>query len=63
MLNKSNMFYRYKIFEHNDKYVIQFSTKRITAETKQLLYKKLKEDSEIKKIYTRKNSIVCTQKN
>lgn len=32
---------------------------KLKAETKQMLYKVIKEELEVKRIYTRKNSVVC----
>ncbi len=53
------MVFRIKI-SHNDKihyHVVE--QPKLYAETKQLLYKIIREELDVKKIYTRRSSVVC----
>ncbi len=54
-------YYRFRVSSRNDEFAIAFENKKIVEPTKQMIYKKLKEDYGIKRVYTRKSSIVCTQ--
>ena len=54
-------YYRFRVYSRNDEFAIAFENKKIVEPTKQMIYKKLKEEYGIKRVYTRKSSIVCTQ--
>jgi hypothetical protein len=52
-------YFRNKVLIRNGKYSVLFSNKTFSAETKQMLYTKLREECGVKRVYTRKSSIVC----
>lgn len=52
-------YFRNKVLIRNGKYSVLFSNKTFSAETKQMLYTKLRDECGVKRVYTRKSSIVC----
>ena len=55
-----SMTFRVKIGYNNNKWVV-LAQPKINGKTKQELYKCLRNEFEVKRIYTRKNSLVCVE--
>ena len=54
------MGFRIKIGNDSKNYYV-LEQPKLRATTKQLLYKMIREELEVKRIYTRKNSVFCPQ--
>ena len=62
MVTESSSFERFKLpVIRKILFLFTMSLPKLRASTKQLLYKMIREELEVKRIYTRKNSVFCPQ--